>query len=111
MLSSDIDQLAGSIVITLKPTYLETLMAREHTLTAQFDDAEAVAVLFTITEEEVVTPEPEVETSEPEDVTPEPVVKTPNTGDTNSLGTWGILLAASLLGLVSIRYYRKKDSR
>ena len=58
-----------------------------------------------------MTPEPEVVTPEPEVVTPEPVAKTPNTGDTNSLGTWGILLAASLLGLVSIRYYWKKDSR
>ncbi|MBQ6240919.1 MAG: hypothetical protein IJQ02_07745 [Oscillospiraceae bacterium] len=98
-------------MISLKPAYLETLTTGEHTLTVQFDDAEAIAVLFTITEEEVVTPEPEVVTPEPEVVTPEPVVKTSKTGDANNLGTWGILLAASLLGLVSIRYYWKKDSR
>lgn len=41
---------AGSIIITLKPEYLETLAVGEHTLTASFDDGKDVSVKFVIKE-------------------------------------------------------------
>lgn len=39
---------AGSVVVTLKPEYMATLDAGEHTLTALFDDGNDVSVKFTI---------------------------------------------------------------
>ncbi|MBQ7707316.1 MAG: LPXTG cell wall anchor domain-containing protein [Lachnospiraceae bacterium] len=40
---------AGSVIIVLKPEYLETLSVGKHTLTAMFTDAEDVTVEFEVT--------------------------------------------------------------
>jgi hypothetical protein len=64
----------GSVIITLKPEYLETLAAGEHTLTVMFDDGDDVTVKFTIEE---------------------PL--TPATGDENDMELWFILMAAAFV--------------
>ena len=84
----------GSLVITLKGSYLETLAAGEHTITAQFEDGEAEAT-FTVEEGE---PEP-APTPKPEP-TPAPAPKpdTPATGEPASMaGLLAVLGGASLL--------------
>ena len=47
---SNYDAVSGSVVITLKAPYLETLSAGEHILTAKFNDGESADAGFTIIE-------------------------------------------------------------
>ena len=65
----------GSVIIELKPTYLETLSVGEHTLTAEFTDGKADAK-FTIQASAVVS--------------------LPQTGDKNNV------LIYALIGLIAI---------
>ncbi len=71
---------SGSVVITLKPAFFETLGTGKHTLTALFDDAAGADAHFTITD-----------TSNG---------KTPKTGDENDIILWMFLLGASVIGLL-----------
>ena len=48
--STDYTAESGSVIITLKPEFLETLSVGEHTLTAMFIDGEDVTVPFTVSE-------------------------------------------------------------
>ncbi|MBQ6230718.1 MAG: hypothetical protein IJJ74_06330, partial [Eubacterium sp.] len=62
--ASDYTAEAGSVIIKLNPSYLETLTVGEHVLTAQFDDGEDAEATFTIvnadkTDDEVDEPEEE----------------------------------------------------
>ena len=66
---------AGSVVIKLKPTYLETLALGDHTLKAQFNDGSASA-RFTV------------------------AGKSARTGDDSNILLWITLMIASLLGIV-----------
>ena len=45
---SDYSYKAGSVVITLNPSYLETLSVGDHTLTAMFSEGSEVTVKFTV---------------------------------------------------------------
>ena len=47
---------AGSVIISLKPEYLQTLAIGKHTIEALFDDGESVTVEFTIVEQKDVNP-------------------------------------------------------
>lgn len=47
---SEYDAVSGSVVVTLKPAFLEGLSAGEHTLTALFDDADPAEATFTVTD-------------------------------------------------------------
>ena len=49
---------AGSVIINLKPEYLQTLSVGQHTLTAMFDDGGDVTVNFTIVAAAQNTPTP-----------------------------------------------------
>ena len=84
--AANYDAVSGSVKITLKPGYLETLEAGTHTLTAMFDDADAATASFTITNKELAP------TATP---TPAPN-KSPNTGDDNNIWLWAALFIASL---------------
>ena len=66
---------SGSVVIKLKPTYLETLALGDHTLKAQFNDGSASA-RFTV------------------------AGKSARTGDDSNILLWITLMIASLLGIV-----------
>ena len=87
----------GSLVITLKGAYLETLAPGSHTITAQFEDGEAEAT-FTVQAADTPTPAP----------TPKPAPKpTPNpaTGEPASMA--GLL--AAMGGALMLVSRRKKQ--
>ena len=99
---------AGSLVLTLKPEYLETLEAKEHMLEAEFEDGTGTAV-FNIAEAEK---EPEPEPSAEPEPTPKPDQGAPKTGDSNSSALWFSLLGGSLavvlLALILLKRNRKE---
>ena len=76
---------AGSVVLTVKPAYLETLSVGTHKLTVNFDDGKAQAQ-FTVAQ----------------------ASNTPaKTGDVANLATYVAILAISLLALTSLRFAKK----
>ena len=75
----------GSVIITLSPSYLETLSVGEHTLTAVFNDYKTSTVSFKV----VARPTP---------VTPDYVV--PKTGITSNDQLFTFLLPTGLVGLL-----------
>ena len=86
---------AGSVVATLKASYLDTLGVGEHTLTAQFDDADDVDVTFTVATEEEPAPAPE---PKKDDAKPSKGKALPQTGDVFALVSL-VSLTLALLGL------------
>lgn len=98
---------SGSLRITLKPSYLETLFEGTHTLTAFFDDGTA-EITFQITKEaepETTPDEPETEPDEPETKPVEPATpesNSPETGDGNQPALWIVLMCASLFLLTIV---------
>ena len=92
---------AGSVVISLKSSYLDTLPAGTHTLTAMFDDGDGAAASFTIQDTAPVQPSGTV--------TPTPLTAKPApTGDSSRMLLWGLLFAAALMGSGLILHTRKK---
>ena len=81
---------SGSVVITLDPDYLEDLAIGTHTLTAEFDDAEAAEASFTIVEADGTD--------------------NPKTGDTDPLIAWCVFVL-SAAGLIAVQRNRKKRIR
>jgi len=91
----------GSLILTLKASYLDTLSAGDHTVTVKFKDGTATAALkvsaaATPTAAPTTAPTP----------TPKPV---PKTGDTGNPFIWLliVLLGVSLLGITVKQYSRK----
>ncbi len=72
---------AGSVVIRLKASCLETLAVGKHTLTAVFDDGEAAAEFTILAKEEE-----------------KPV--TPGTGDGSGILLWGMIFISALAGVI-----------
>ena len=54
----------GSVVIHVKPAYLETLADGKHTLTTQFDDGDDATASFTIKPQDIGEDEPDDEGDE-----------------------------------------------
>ena len=92
---------AGSLVLTLKADYLDTLPAGDHKVVITFDDGEAKANLTV--EKALPTPSPAPTAA------PRPV---PHTGDSTHPAVWIGLLLLSLLGLfvvtAALKASRKK---
>ena len=97
------DAEAGSLILKLKPEYLETLDIGEHTLEAQFEDGTGTAQ-FTIAAPEV-KPEP---VPEPE---PEPIPESVDTGDPNNPMLWTSLLGGSLAVILIVLYLLKRNRK
>ncbi len=91
----------GSLVLGLKASYLETLAAGEHTLTARFEDGSAEAA-FTIAEAKAPADDGDKPVT-PDDKSKDDAVpkddKPADTGDHSGLTAWTLLLAASVLAL------------
>ena len=87
--AANYEAVSGSVKITLKPGYLETLSPGKHSITAVFNDADPAAAGFTVTAP-TATPTP----------TKAPDNKTPNTGDTNNIWIWGFMFIISLTALL-----------
>ena len=79
---------SGSVVIKLKPTYLETLALGDHTLKAQFNDGSASA-RFTVAEKSAGGGKDQGNNG-----------KGARTGDDSNIFLWIALITASLLGIV-----------
>ena len=93
---------AGSVVISLKSSYLDTLPAGTHTLTAMFDDGDGASATFSVQDSAPVTPSGTV--------TPAPLTAKPApTGDSGRMMLWGALFAAALLGTGIILRFRKRS--
>ena len=96
--AANYDAVSGSVKITLKPGYLETLSPGKHSITAVFNDADPATAGFTVTAPTATS-------------TPTTAPRTPNTGDNNSLWIWGVLFAAALAGMFAAVNKRSRNSR
>ena len=105
---------AGSVVITLKSEYHETLEAGEYLLAAQFDDGEDAEATFTIanadkTDDKVDEPEEEkaddakIEEPEPEKPVQEaPADNTPKISDNMNVPGVLFVMDLALLGMIVV---------
>ena len=105
---ADYEKARGSVIITLKPAYLETLSVGVHSLTAMFTDGEVSTPFI------VVQPGSGSERYDyPETVYVLPS-NNPRTGDDSSIMLWGTLALISALAAGSsytlLRRRRKKTS-
>lgn len=88
----------GSVALGLHASYLESLSASRHTLTAKFDDGDAVVVAFTI--REAVSPQTDSsDKGEKSHAVSRHSAAIPKTGDPLSLAT-GAMFVLGALGLV-----------
>ena len=90
---------SGSVVIKLKPTYLETLALGDHTLEAQFNDGSASAK-FTVAEKPAGG-----ETDQDSDSTGA------RTGDDNNISLWITLMTVSLTLLAFVYSLHRRNRR
>ena len=101
---------SGSVIIKLKPEYLETLALGKHTLEARFDDGNGSATAeFTIAEAE----EENTDDKDDNGGGSKGSKKNVNTGDESLVALWASLLGVSLIGLVMLfaarHRLRRKD--
>ncbi|MBQ6662996.1 MAG: bacterial Ig-like domain-containing protein, partial [Firmicutes bacterium] len=90
---------AGSVIVKVKPAYLDTLTIGTHTLTAKFDDADAVTVNFTVAAaKNSGGDEKKDEGSAP-------------TGDDSHTGIWIALLGLSLAAATGLVVSKKRIRR
>ena len=89
---------SGSVVVTLKASYLQTLAAGDHTLTAMFDDGDDATAGFSI-----VRDAPSISTG---GGTAGPTI--PQTGDCSAIGRCLALMVVSLLGALVCLFARRR---
>ena len=85
----------GSLIIKLKPAYLETLDAGKHTLTTMYGDGGKASAEFTIANKK---PEPKKEEKK----------KSANTSEPFDPVLWGLSGTVALLGVIVLHLYRKE---
>ena len=103
---------SGSVIVKLKPEYLETLAIGKHTITALFNDGNTASADFTI-----LSAENKETNGGKQDPTKSPTKTAGNakasttakTADENSVTPWLTLMIASLCGLsAALRLRREK---
>ena len=109
---------SGSVIVKLKPEYLETLSAGKHTLTAVFDDGNNPSAEFTIKEKKHAAAPTPAKTSGTTTVTKKTSqsaakgsAKSPKTGDSSSPLLWISLLGISLFVIAKGVSSRRKAKR
>ena len=108
--SSNYTYSAGSVIVNLKPEYLQTLSVGQHTLTAMFNDGDSVTVNFTIVAAAENTPTP---TTTPTP-TPAPTgTAVPSTGETFPVtAIFGIvMIIAACIAVMTARRPKKYKVR
>ena len=108
--STDYTAESGSVIITLKPEFLEALSVGEHTLTAMFTDGEDVTVPFAVSEKnsqpddkkDETKPDDKKDETKPDDKKDETKPSdqkntAAKTGDENYIATYIMMFAAALL--------------
>ena len=99
--ASNYTAVSGSVVITLKPEYLETLAVGDHLLTANFDDGNSVTVKFTIKEKSEEKKSDTTLNNKKADVTPE-------TGDTVNVQLIFLVMVLSMCVIFALCNLRSK---
>ena len=89
---------SGSVVIKLKPTYLETLALGDHTLKVQFNDGSASA-RFTVADKSAGGGKDQGNDG-----------KGVRTGDDSNILLWITLMTASLLAIVLVIVYNRRKT-
>lgn len=88
---SDYTAESGSVIVKLKPAYLETLSTGEHTITALFDDGNGASAKFTVVDKNGGG-------------------RGTNTGDSSALLSWLAVMLFAALALTIAAIYRRKRS-
>ncbi|MBQ9234249.1 MAG: hypothetical protein IJ167_09475, partial [Lachnospiraceae bacterium] len=108
--AANYEKIKGSVIIKLKSSFLETLEAGEHTLTAMFDDADEVTVSFEISakakqddNKQTTVDTPTTKNDTPKKDTP----KAPTTGDKINLGVIVMLMIDSAMAGLYLTLRRK----
>lgn len=99
--ASNYTAVSGSVVITLKPEYLETLAVGDHLLTANFDDGNSVTVKFTIKEKSEEKKSDTTLNNKKADVTPE-------TGDAVNVQLIFLVMVLSMCVIFALCNLRSK---
>ena len=109
--AANYEKIKGSVIIKLKSSFLETLEAGEHTLTAMFDDADEVTVSFEISakakqddNKQTTVDTPTTKNDTPKKDTP----KAPTTGDKINMGIIVMLMIDSSLAALYLTLKRKQ---
>ncbi len=104
--ASNYTAVSGSVVITLKPEYLETLAVGDHLLTANFDDGNSVTVKFTIKEKSEEKKSDTTPDNKKADVTPgnKKTAKNdaPGTGDTVNIQLIFLVMVLSMCDIFAL---------
>ena len=95
----------GSVIIKLKSTFLDTLAAGEHTLTAMFDDGDDVTVKFTVAAKaaDVETKTTEAKTTETKKT------DSPKTGDNSNIPLAFMLMLYSAMAAIYFTLRRREE--
>lgn len=102
------DAKEGSVIITLKPEYLETLAVGDHTLTAMFDDGENVTVSFEIIKTGEMSDADKKQDANKETSVTKKLTKAAKTGDNFMMLIWVLMLIDSFMGIIYIVLLKKK---
>ena len=114
--ASDYTAEAGSVIIKLNPSYLETLTVGEHVLTAQFDDADDAEADFTVKEAAESAKDADIKPADTQadtQKTADEKIDSPKTGDETNpqLMLLIMLFAAVDMALVVFIKSKKKKNR
>lgn len=101
---------AGSVIITLKPSYLDTLSVGEHTLTALFSDGDDVIVKFNILAKTTTSEEKQTKVTSPDKgkTLNADKGKSLSTGDGINLFLCFMFMCVSIIGILGMIIIRKK---
>ncbi|WP_173020110.1 MULTISPECIES: InlB B-repeat-containing protein [unclassified Eubacterium (in: firmicutes)] len=90
----------GSLKLSIKPEYLETLSVGDHTVKVNFQDGSATVKLTVLAASAQPTPSP----------TPKPSEKptSPKTGDESNLTLWSSLMFLSVAAMIVLLLYARK---
>lgn len=101
----------GSMAVTLKSAYLETLTVGTHTLTIRSQNGDA-STQFTIKEKEVSETNPKEEgkseTNTKTETSTNTKTNSPKTGDSANIRMWFVLLAVSASVIITVAVYKMK---
>lgn len=114
----DYDAKAGSVIVTLKASYLETLGTGKHKIRANFDDGNSPKGTFAITKTDPADEDGEDEGADEEDDeegqeksgSSKGKIGSPKTGDENHIYFWIMLLEIALLAVI-YSTLRKRSGR
>ena len=101
---------SGSVIIKLKPAYLETLSVGEHTITAFFNDGNSASAKFTILAKSTNTNSPTSSGTAKKANVVNTSTTAPETGDNNNMLLWLMILCASMLVLVNVINARRRNT-